>query len=587
MADKNSLFSGFGGVALADILANSVAMMIILIVITLMVKQEQEAQRLEKIDEVSILLSRELATSVVMNKLPTSPPVRLHDYNTSPIDRNPQFHLMPIIELHKNHIRDYYHGERISYKELLRQNNAFDRYLDRLNELQLRRMRIDIYNVRLFYIVMSILKTRGVWPGHWHFMESGGEREDKEHKKREKGEEKPERKKPEPNKERDGEEPGYAGKAAENDLAQDQGAAEAAGDLLMDAGATPEGASLSISELGAQKAYPYDDLAFQQPGGQAAAEQQPLDLGGAPSRQTEKQKTSDQVFASLSELFAERRQNGQAQSKPRKMRFRNATPADQDESEMSDGGTGMPGMPEPLPFDQIIAALFAFMNDAQKEADEGRFDVLENYDFRKKVAPYLGAPIEPRLLSVIQLLSQASRETVEDGKEPILVMRKKISAEKAIPREENNFIVQVNARLQALHLQQTESQRQPEGVPGETLVTTRLSLYPEIYRGVQVNLNKNSFVLMHPDQKRPHEYRWRIVTYVEPDLGNFITAFVYAAVKNDQLILSNEENGVKTNHALLLTQHEVLPARHERWLLMLYSLAALFVVFGLMSRLRS
>ena len=79
------MFPAFAGVALADILANSVAIVIIMIVVTLMARYEEEQDKLEQAEDVAVLLSRELASSFVMNALPTSPPAQLHDYVTSPL----------------------------------------------------------------------------------------------------------------------------------------------------------------------------------------------------------------------------------------------------------------------------------------------------------------------------------------------------------------------------------------------------------------------------------------------------------------------------------------------------------------------
>ena len=115
-----SLFPPFAGVALADILANSAAIVIIMIVVTLMASHEQEQDKLEQAEDVAVLLSRELATSFVMNALPTSPPARLHDYVTWGPDRNPQHALMPILELHDGFVRDYYTGKVFRREELLR-----------------------------------------------------------------------------------------------------------------------------------------------------------------------------------------------------------------------------------------------------------------------------------------------------------------------------------------------------------------------------------------------------------------------------------------------------------------------------------
>ena len=170
---QGALFPPFAGVALADILANSAAIVIIMIVVTLVARREEEEQKLEQAEDVAVLLSRELATSFVMNALPTSAPARLHDYVTWPPDRNPQHAEMPIIELHAGFLRDYYTGAVYGRDDLLRHGNAFDDYLASLGTEQLLAMRIDVYSIHEFYIAMSILKAHGVQPRHWHFLVPG------------------------------------------------------------------------------------------------------------------------------------------------------------------------------------------------------------------------------------------------------------------------------------------------------------------------------------------------------------------------------------------------------------------------------
>ena len=167
---RSALLPGFTGVALADILANGVAMVVILIAITVSVRNAQEQERLEQAQDVSVLLSRELATSVVMNALPTSPPSVLHDYERSPLDQNPQHSLMPILELRKEGVRNRYNGRLFRRRELLRQDNALDRYLQSLSPVQRQNLRLDVLSIRNFYIAMSIFKQNGVRPFHWHFL---------------------------------------------------------------------------------------------------------------------------------------------------------------------------------------------------------------------------------------------------------------------------------------------------------------------------------------------------------------------------------------------------------------------------------
>jgi len=169
-ARPRALFPGFAGVALADILANGVAMVIILIVITVSIRNAQEQERLEQAQDVSLLLSRELATSVVMNALPTSPPSVLHDYERSPLDQNPQHSVMPILELRRDGVRNRYNGRFWPRRELLLQDNSLDRYLQTFDDQQRRNIRLDVYSIRNFYLAMSILKSHQVRAAHWHFL---------------------------------------------------------------------------------------------------------------------------------------------------------------------------------------------------------------------------------------------------------------------------------------------------------------------------------------------------------------------------------------------------------------------------------
>lgn len=167
-ASKLSL-TPFMGIALADILANGVAIIMLLIVITISSKYQLEQEKLEQIDEVSRVLSRDIISSVVMNNLAASPPAVLHDYVDSQSDRDLRHAVMPILELRDASIRDYYNGRSWSREQLLHQDNSFDAYLSTLNENQRLLLRTDIYEVDMFYIYMSILKDHDLIPRHWHF----------------------------------------------------------------------------------------------------------------------------------------------------------------------------------------------------------------------------------------------------------------------------------------------------------------------------------------------------------------------------------------------------------------------------------
>ncbi len=159
-----------GGVALADILANSVAVIIILIIISLSVQQKQAQDELEKNADITSLLTRQLSSSVVFNDLPSSHPARLHDYNSCAITHDCNPIEAPVIELHKGYMRIFNINANIYRNELLLENNAFDRYINTLNNTDKQKIRIDIHSVSEYYIVLAILKEHNIRPRHWHYL---------------------------------------------------------------------------------------------------------------------------------------------------------------------------------------------------------------------------------------------------------------------------------------------------------------------------------------------------------------------------------------------------------------------------------
>jgi hypothetical protein len=167
---KNITLWGQGGVALADILANSVAVILILIVVTLSVQQEKADLELEKNADVTTLLARQIATTVVYNDLPSSPPALLHDYHSCaiPHDCNPA--LYPIIELRQDYIREYNTGLKFYRKELLKPENPFDNLIKTFTPQERAGIRIDVYDVNLYYLAIGILKEHKISPRHWHYL---------------------------------------------------------------------------------------------------------------------------------------------------------------------------------------------------------------------------------------------------------------------------------------------------------------------------------------------------------------------------------------------------------------------------------
>ena len=161
----------FSCIALADILANGVAVLLIMIVINLQVQKASNEALSERLDDVASVLSRDIAKKMVKNALPTSPPARLHDYTRSPIDRFPKEYIMPVLMLTEAGVKHFYSGELWSRGALLSSNNQLDAYLRSLTNNQKKQVRVDVYSIKHFYLLMSILKDHDIQIRHWHFLE--------------------------------------------------------------------------------------------------------------------------------------------------------------------------------------------------------------------------------------------------------------------------------------------------------------------------------------------------------------------------------------------------------------------------------
>ena len=160
----------FAGVALVDILANGVAMLIIVIVVTIAARMEREERYTEQAQEVATVMSRKFSTSLVLNSLAASPPARLHDYDTSPLDQVLDPDLLPILELHPGFVREYYSGTIWTRRDLLEEHNRLGAWLSEFSDERKARLRVDVYDIPQFYLTMSILREHGIRVFHWHFL---------------------------------------------------------------------------------------------------------------------------------------------------------------------------------------------------------------------------------------------------------------------------------------------------------------------------------------------------------------------------------------------------------------------------------
>ena len=567
---QHRMFPSFAGVALADILANGVAIIIMLIVITIMIKHQQEEKRLEQVEDVSVLLSRDIATSVVMNALPTSPPARLHHYHSSPLDRNPTHAVMPIIELHRDHVRNYYTGETISRDALLHRDNAFDRYVGSLDPRQLLRMRVDVYSIRLFYIVMSILKSHQHRPNHWHFIGYAGDgsgtttasgrqwTSEQGNKPNAAGVESAE------------------GRTGEGDPDGLQRVDNQAGRNI------PQSAKLNTQPGGLEN-YPYDDLAFDSDQSQTQAA--PADLPGDVKQPAgERAQLSDQMFKALAELMGQDA-GDQASSKPRLSRFRSARAGlSQSNSPPKENG-GQP-LVQIESYRLLLPALFAFMEEVQTEADAGGATRLAEYDFHRDVLQQILDKQQPRSSPEMNALFDRLG-TLLDALPPETDTQLPVEQQHNEQLRANALAVPVNRRLPGAALAGNTLQDAHPDLPGAADVSLHFGLYPTIFRGLRAPLKKDALILMPPQQQHPEKFRWRVVTLVSPAVDDFMTAFVYSAFDGDgRLLLAAEENALNIAQLRVTTNYPTLPFRNERWLLLLYGIPALLIACGVLRKAR-
>jgi hypothetical protein len=169
MIRKNNILNNFS-MTLSDILANGVIILLILIITAIIDEKEKESIKVEQAKEITVILSREIASSLVMNSLKSSPPSVLHDYHNSPLDKRIVKNKIPIFELLDNGVYEVQSKKFWKKKSLLTQDSSLDNYLSRLSKINKMLFRVDIYDITNYYLFMSVLEDHQLRPKHWHFM---------------------------------------------------------------------------------------------------------------------------------------------------------------------------------------------------------------------------------------------------------------------------------------------------------------------------------------------------------------------------------------------------------------------------------
>ena len=561
----------FSGVALADILANGVAIITIMIVVTLMTRHEQEQEKLEQAEDISVLLSREIASSFVMNSLPTSAPAVLHDYVRSPLDQNPNHARMPIIELRKDFIRNYYTGELYTRDELLRYQNGFDEYVRSLSKEQLLGMRIDVYNISQFYLAMSILKAHNHRPRHWHFLNRP------------------------------------------KDDAQGEGEASALSQIFKNQKEYDDanwkkalGGDASIRQE-ARRALP-EDIELAQGRQQAGRlNRMPFGRGGHRAKTWQEVVGLPPVNADEAQGIGIGPSGGKGKRPNEKQRrkskvFRAAT------DDAPNALIGLPPGDKNLDLHKLVQAYFDYMSRVQVAVDQGLSGLGRPFNFKWDILAQLSQLTPPKDVSLRGLFDNLAYWLStpiynEDPSLRVVVVADTGVTDGALSGQ--HITLPVNTPIQqAEWLRDANQPSLPENLPDFMQMQIQVSLYPDLYRGIDLPVAQDMIIMMPPPEAVPDpEFRWRIVTLVNAEVNDIVTGFVYAALAETDtfeadaseasasvpgltLILPVDENAIALDYLRLTASFQHPITLSETWQIIFYTLLVVIFFLAALHRYR-
>ena len=563
MSSQAARVPNFAGIALVDILANGVAVLIIVIVISIAVRAEKEERYTEKVQEIATVMTREFSTSLVLNRLAASSPAQLHDYETAEIDQIWHPEVMPVLEFHRTLVRDPYSGTVWTREQLLEQPNTLDLYLEALNESARRAIRGDIYDVGTYYLVMSILKDHGLNIWHWHFIGGSG---------------------------------GLAGSGsaadcppgvAFEDCAQLEGAnlaelpglpelegwiggnpnaQDETGDEVAPSWPPEEDTNGSPTEPANNATVTNPDV----PEGSSLGQGAPVDrfdpsaMGSFPTARSPTQGSSAPGQPSGNGDLPQAAENDT-------FSIRLADPDSQNQD-----GEGVPlELPDP---DQILYAVLIFLIDIQNMLDQDQppTRLIQDYmiQLSNNVDRIDSLPDEDYAIveSLLQSLLAYSGTVDEDSPlEPLEVNLSKVddldyAQIKVVP---NRLLYDVEVLSDS---SQTDLSSQA------AFLRLSLNKFPDVWEGLQVDLHRGSVLLMPESDNPSSELSWRAVAYVSMSLNDIIVGFVYGSIDEYGLLAVDADSNSR-----YVGVQESTPATEgwffgvKTWLVMLYVLLALAV----------
>ncbi len=538
----------FAGVALVDILANGVAVLIIVIVLSIASRFEQEKEYSERIQEISAVMTREFSTSLVLNRLAAGPPAMLHDYENSPLDRIWDPRVMPVLEIHKDGVRDPYSGYIWSRTELLQEPNSLDTFLSNFDELQRTSVRGDFYDIGAFYLLMSILKDHDITIAHWHFIGASG----------------------------DGQMASLAncppGMSAEDCTGiaageQSQSVADVYESLTNGDGQGEQDTGTEWPP-GDSEWRDQDDI-----GSLNAVKSLPQGAQLGPGTGLDNASFPD-VRATRNRMLG-RGSDGAGVGGSQGVSIRLADPTLQAMPMTGIELRALQQKPE-----MFLVALMAFLDSVQKLYDQNAPPTELLQQFIEVFTRYLEAPpvLSDAQMTAIEDLAMSlalvGNQTQATGQsEPLLVTPMPISAHaEAYMRVAVNRLL-IDAEIQSNH------DIQLEAVPAEGKLRFNLQAYPDIWRGVQVTLDRNAALLMSPHQSDPATPKWRAVAYLSPQQDDFVVGFVHSTYDEDgfvEIVAETNESLVDTMR--LLPQWERNPFSIQSWMTLLYMAAGLALI---------
>ena len=612
----------FAGVALVDILANGVAMLIIVIVLSIATRAERERHYAEQTDEVASVMSHRFSTSLVLNSLAASPPATLHDYETSPLDQVLDPEILPILELHRGFVREFYTGAVWTRHALLAGENAMGAWLSGFSDQQRQRLRVDVYDVDQFYVAMAILREHGIVSRHWHFIpgrislaEAGrcppgvaakdclgpaGEDAPVEwpgialaDRRAQSGLGGPDQPSTAPG---EGRNPGGSGEpdwppAA---LGQGRGPGGSNGSGAVP-GPMPGGVVPGIAGP-ANGGFEADGAdgppngagsgarpdAEQQRGtgfgsGQGAGRGPAAGLGSFPDARAGGTGGSAGRGGGRARSGSGR---GEGDGNGAQMRFRIALP-ESARRELA-RATRFSKTPE---LETMLGVMLSWLGELQATLDAGASPSRQIADFSRRFQLALRFP--PPLTEAEREVARAlARDFVLmhllDGPasrmEPLAVRPFPLG-----PGEDTALIVDPNRLIEEVGV--GRSPMAGGGLPEVARPRLALNAYPGIWKGLEIAVEPYSVLLVPPAAHAPGSVRWRAAGYLAPTLDDFIFGFIFAGVDAEgRLQAQADANRVRLGGQALFTEHRTAPFGARGWLVSLYAALAAGILLLVLNR---